>query len=50
MKTTVKLVFENTVARRNPVAASLRDGQFRKQVVQNKKAYKRRDRTSKGWE
>ena len=50
MKTTVKLVMENTVARRNPVAASLRAGQFRKQVVRSKKSYTRRDRNNKGWE
>lgn len=50
MKQTVKLVMENTVARRNPVAASLSAACFRKQVVRNKKAYTRRGRNNKGWE
>lgn len=50
MKTTVKLVLANTVTRRNPVAASLRDGQFRKQIVRSKKGYTRRDRNNRGWE
>jgi hypothetical protein len=50
MKTSVKLVLANTVARRNPIAASLSAGQFRKQVVRSKKNYRRRDRSNKGWE
>ncbi len=44
MKTTVKLVLENTVARRNPIAAALCAGQFRKRVVRSKKAYTRKGR------
>ena len=50
MKTKIKLVLANTVTQRNPVAASLSAGQFRKQVVGSKKAYRRRDRNNKGWE
>jgi hypothetical protein len=42
MKISIKL--ENTVQRRNPVAASLREGQFRKRVVRSKKLYQRRRR------
>lgn len=44
MKARIKLVLENTVARRNPVAASLSAGQFRNKVVRSKRAYKRNPR------
>ena len=50
MKQAVKLVLENTVTRRNPVAASLSAACFRKQVVRNKKAYARKGRNNKGLE
>lgn len=50
MKAKIKMVLENTVTRRNPVAASLAAGQFRPKVVPNKRAYRRRDRNTKNWE
>lgn len=50
MKQNVKLVMANTVARRNPMAASLSAACFRKQVIRSKKVYARKGRNSKGWE
>lgn len=37
-------------SKRNPVAASLRQGQFRKQVVRDRTKYSRKDRGNRGWE
>jgi hypothetical protein len=51
MKQIVKMVLSNTAAQRNPVAAALSSGQFRRQVVRSKKSYARRDRNNrKDWE
>jgi hypothetical protein len=50
MKQMVKLVLENTVSRRNPMAAALSEGQFRKRIVRSKKVYARKGRNNKGWE
>lgn len=50
MKEAIRFTADNTVTKRNPVAAALRLGQFRKQVVRSKKAYARRDRNRKDWE
>lgn len=36
--------------KRNPIAASLRAGQFRKQVVRDRTKYARKMRNSKNWE
>jgi len=37
-------------SKRNPVAASLRLGQFRKQVVRDRTKYVRKPRNGRGWE
>ena len=37
-------------SKRNPIAASLRAGQFRKQVVRDRTKYARKARNGKGWE
>jgi hypothetical protein len=43
MSKTIKIVRENTVAHRNPIAAMLRgQGIFKAAVVTSKKGYKRR--------
>ena len=42
MKEIIKMVVECPLARRNPVAASLRQAQFRKQTVRSKKVYTRK--------
>jgi hypothetical protein len=50
MKTAIRITAENTVTKRNPVAAALRLGQFRRRVVRSKKDYVRNDRNRKDWE
>lgn len=50
MKEAIRFTAENTVTKRNPVAAALRQGQFRRQVVRSKKTYTRQDRNRKDWE
>ena len=42
MKQIIKIVAENTVKQRNPIAASLALGQFQRKIVPNKKAYNRK--------
>jgi hypothetical protein len=46
MKLSIKIVVACPLARRNPVAASLCSGQFRKQTVRNPKLYTRKGRKS----
>jgi hypothetical protein len=46
MKQIVKIVAENTVKQRNPVAAALVLGQFQRKIVPNKKAYSRKSRNN----
>jgi hypothetical protein len=50
MKQRVKIVVENTAARRNPVAAQLSKSEFRRQTVESKRVYRRRGRNNKDWE
>ena len=47
-----KLVIQVEVPRskRNPVAAALRQGQFRKQVVRDRTKYQRKTRGDQRWE
>jgi hypothetical protein len=44
MKDAIRFTAENTVKQRNPVAAALRCGQFRKQVLRDRTKYSRKGR------
>jgi hypothetical protein len=44
MKNTVKIVQDNAVKQRNPVAACLMLAQFQRKIVPNKKAYSRKSK------
>lgn len=50
MKERIKLVMENTVKQRNPVAASLRGGQFKPQTVRDRTKYSRKGRSKTNWD
>lgn len=47
---TIKMTMENTSPHRNPVAASLRQGQFQNRIVRDRTKYRRKAKNSKGWE
>jgi hypothetical protein len=46
MKNTVKIVANNTLKQRNPIAACLMLAQFQRKIVPNKKTYSRKSRNN----